>query len=489
MTPVGSHKPPMRGLSDDSGMTVVEVVIAALILVLLGLAVLGLGDAASRNTYRAEQSQVVVNRLQAELEHVRQLPYPEVALTSLPAHSSETASPAWRVNATQFALAKDGTSPKPLLYNGGHAPGGAVISTGAISPGPTPFTSGDVHGEIYRYVVAPGAPANCATCTADDTRRVIIAITLDSTASGGMRAYQEIQSDIADPEKRSTGSLPPPTGGGGSEISTFWLTDTPCNQTSRQPLSGNHLAHNTRGACTNGLQTGNARGAPDLMFNEQPPETDAGSGTLYDYSTDPPTEPAAPNGGTDIGLNLLKPDSNFCLLSAPTLAQLDLPILNSDSNKQLKYHMWLSNPLNDQFKLLDAADASLQLWTKTINGASYSGKICIWIFKRVTALNLLGQQIVVDVPAVNLDPPLVNVAHFEFQRAVWPTEWTELAVPMHFIWATNALTGLNMIGQPRLGIAIQVERGGTSGPGLEFMYDHPNFESRLEVRSSSHILP
>ena len=60
---------------------------------------------------------------------------------------------------------------------------------------------------------------------------------------------------------------------------------------------------------------------------------------------------------------------------------------------------------------------------------------------------------------------------------------------MHFIWATNALTGLNILGQPRLGIAIQVERAGTGAPGLEFMYDHPNFESRLEVQSSSHILP
>ncbi len=223
------------------------------------------------------------------------------------------------------------------------------------------------------------------------------------------------------------------------------------------------------------------------MFNEPPPESDAGTGTLYDYALD--VEPVS-NPTADIGLDIAEPSTqNGCLLSAPTLGQLDLPLLNTDTNKQTRYHVWLSNPLNDEFKLLDAADASLQLWTRTINGATYGGKICIWIFKRVTVLNVLGQQITVDVPAINLDPPLPDVARFEFSRAQWPNEWTEIAVPMHFIWATNALTGLNILGQPRLGIAIQTERAGTGAPGLEFMYDHPNFESRLEVQSSSHILP
>jgi hypothetical protein len=489
MRPDRRHKL-LSGVGEDRGITVVEVVIAALILVMVGLAVLGLGSAASRNTFRAEQSQVLSNRLQAELEHIRQLPYSEVAMTSLPAHSNDSASPAFRVSGAEFATNRDGTDTMPLLYNGGTTPTGQGVSGGAVDPGPTPFTSGDVHGKIYRYVVAPPAIQNCGAtgCTQDDLRRVIIAVTIDSTAPGGTRSYQEIASDVADPEKRSDESLPcQGCGGSGDEISTFWLTDTACNQTARQPLGGDHNTHNTRGSCADGPQTGGTRGAPDLMFNEPPPESDAGTGTLYDYATD--VEPAV-NPGADIGLDIAEPSTqNGCLLSAPTLGQLDLPVLNTDTNKQTRYHVWLSNPLNDEFKLLEAADASLQLWTKTINGASYSGKICIWIFKRVTVLNVLGQQVTVDVPAINLDPPLLNVARFEFSRAQWPTEWTEIAVPMHFIWATDALTGLNLLGQPRLGIAIQVERQGTGAPGLEFMYDHPNFESRLEVQSSSQILP
>lgn len=474
-------------LREESGFTVVEVVVAALILTLGALGVLALGDAASRNTYRAEQSQVVVNRLQAELEHIRQLPFSEVALSAQPSSSSDPGNPASRVSGTTFALNEDGTNPRALAINGGTTPGGKAIADGAIDPGPESFSSGDVHGKIYRYVAFGGAPSDCNGCSADDLKRVVIAIELDSTSSGGERAYQEVQSEIANPDTAPADNELPPTGGEEEDdLATFWLTDTPCNQTSRQPLAGNHNLHNTRGICTQGMQTGNTRGAPDLMFNEQPPETDAGTGTLYDYATD--VEPAQ-NPATDIGTNLLKPSSaspTGCLLSAPLLSQLDFPALNTEAEKQKQVHFWLSNSLNNDFQLLTSADATLEMWTKSINGASYSGRICIWVFKRFAAEDAVGQPVTVDIPAINVDPPLTNVAHFEFQRNPWPQAWSEISVPMHFIWsadALNSLSGLTLTAPPRLGLAITVERDGTSGTGLEFMYDHPDFESRLEVQN------
>jgi hypothetical protein len=60
-------------------------------------------------------------------------------------------------------------------------------------------------------------------------------------------------------------------------------------------------------------------------------------------------------------------------------------------------------------------------------------------------------------------------------------------MPLEFIWATDALNELNGLSQTepaRLGLALTVERAGTGGPGLEFMYDHPDFESRLEVQNN-----
>ena len=474
---------------EEDGMTVVEVVVAALILTIGAIGVLTVGDAATRNTFRAEQSQVVVNRLQAELEHVRQLPFKEVALTAAPPTSSDPENPGSRVTATQFALDAQGTGLAPLATNGGTTPDGKPISAGELDPGPEQFQSGDVKGQIYRYVVYPGVPPDCADCSADDLKRVVVAIALDSTASGGERAYQEVQSDVANPDTwPGEGNVLPPTGGEeGEEVATFWLTDTPCSQSSRQPLTGHHDSHNTRGICSQGVQTGSNRGAPDLMFNEQPPASDSGTGTLYDYALD--VEPAQ-NPTEDIGLNIVEPTgsgSDGCPLTAPSQGRLDFPLLNTESDKHKKAHVWLSQPLSDDFQTLTSATATLELWTKSINQVSYPGRICLWVFKRFALTNSSGQATTVDIPAVNLDPPLVNASHFEFQRNPWPQQWTEVSMPLEFIWATDALNELNGLSQTepaRFGLALTVERGGTGGPGLEFMYDHPDFESRLEVQNN-----
>ena len=473
-------------LAEERGITIIEVTMAVLVLIVGALGLLAMVDTATRTTFRAEQSQVVVNRLQGELERIRQLPFSEVALTAQPQASDDPDLPTDRVAGTQFALDRSGTDLKPMVFNGGTLPGGGAVSAGDINPGPEDFDEGDVSGRIYRFVVAPGAPANCNGCSADDLKRVIIAAVLDDTASGGERVYQEIQSDVANPDVTpSEGNTLPPGGGTDDELATFWLTDTPCSQSARQPLAGNHQTHNTRGKCSDGMQTGNARGAPDLMFNEQPPESDAGSGTLYDYATD--VEPAQ-NPGADIGLTVRRPQlssSNGCLLSAPLLSQLEFPVLNAESDKQQKMHMWLSSPLESSFRVLSGMDATLKLWTKSINGASYPGRICVWVFKRVTALSLLGAEITVDVPATNANG---SVLYFTFSRSTWPQEWTEITVPMEMTWAADALSGLNIVGQPRLGVAMTVERANTGSDGIEFMYDHPNFESRLAVQSEECIL-
>ncbi|MFL5906863.1 MAG: hypothetical protein ACJ75Z_04605, partial [Solirubrobacterales bacterium] len=55
-----------RILSAQDGMTLTEVVVAALVLTVGSLAVLSLLGASARNSYRADQSQVVDNRLQDE---------------------------------------------------------------------------------------------------------------------------------------------------------------------------------------------------------------------------------------------------------------------------------------------------------------------------------------------------------------------------------------------------------------------------------------
>jgi hypothetical protein len=122
---------------------------------------------------------------------------------------------------------------------------------------------------------------------------------------------------------------------------------------------------------------------------------------------------------------------------------------------------------------------TLDLWTQSVDAATYTGKICFWIFER--HLNVLG--VPVDTPAANLD--LSNLTYFQYSPpgGVWATTWTELHIPLHFN------LNLNLGPNSRLGFALQVERSGTSGGGLQFMYDEPSFDSRLIVNTNTTPLP
>jgi hypothetical protein len=97
----------------------------------------------------------------------------------------------------------------------------------------------------------------------------------------------------------------------------------------------------------------------------------------------------------------------------------------------------------------------------------------------------------VDTFAINLDAPS-NPTYFRYSRLTWPTTaWTEITIPLKFaaVNAQGAFTPLHIPVGARLGLAIGVEGQGTSpNTGLQFMYDAPTFDSRLEVKTHS-VLP
>ena len=151
----------------DDGFTVIEVMIAALLLAISAIAVFGLVDAASRNNYRSQQSQVVNDRLQQEMEKLKQVPYDQLALTSLPTHSSASNDPNSRVSGTTFNVSQSGSNYEGLVYNGGNSQeAGGTVSSGAVAPGPTSFQDGDVKGIVYRYVTWEHDDA-CGNCGQD----------------------------------------------------------------------------------------------------------------------------------------------------------------------------------------------------------------------------------------------------------------------------------------------------------------------------------
>jgi Tfp pilus assembly protein PilV len=455
----GVHK----RLRSESGMSIAEVMIAALILAVSSLAVLNLVASGARTNYRAEQSQVVSDRLQSEVERIKQLAsnasYDRIALATVPAHSTDVNDPAYRVSGSTYNVQSNGSLFLPL-----------AVDPGGLQP-LSQFTSGDVHGTIHRFVVWEPDTA-CEDCK----KRVIVAIQLDATASGGVRQYQELQAVIADPRapERDTNPPPPPPD---SKPWSFWLTDTPCNYGDRQPLAGHHGSHNTRATCDKGLKTVNdcstapgittcQGGAPDLMVTH--PAQNSTPEPLYNFATDV----VAQSPSQDQGLRLVKPATDGCpALDSPVAADAVTPF------RFREIHKWVSPPIPSGFNVQLDANGTLHLWTKTVGNQAYPGRICVWLFQR--QLNALG--VPVDTPAENLD--LSNAPYFSYSKDAWPKgpKWQVVAVPLHF--------DLNELGPgSQVGLAIQVERAGTGGGGLQFYYDEPSFESLLELQSSS-LLP
>ena len=186
----------------DGGFTVVEVLIAAVLLAITAIAVFGLVDAASRNNYRSQQSQVVNDRLQQEMEKLKQVPYDQLALTSVPAHSSVSSDPNSRVSGTTFNVSPSGSNYEGLVYNGGNSQeSGGTVSGGTVDPGPTSFQDGDVKGSIYRYVTWEHDDA-CGNCGQDWYKHVVVAVALDPTASGSTRRLPGASGEPLQSERR-----------------------------------------------------------------------------------------------------------------------------------------------------------------------------------------------------------------------------------------------------------------------------------------------
>jgi Tfp pilus assembly protein PilV len=468
----------IRALRAQDGLTLAEVTMAALVLILGALAVLSLVSASARNSFRAEQSQTVANRLQDELEKFRQLAdnanYDRIALGQAPTASSDPNDPDYRVSGSTYAVNRNRTGFQAMVISGG---GFAPVSH---------FSSGDVQGTIHRYVVwepSSACPAPAAGCL----KRVIVSIALDPTGSAGIRRYQETQTLIGDPTAQQQQG--DPCVGSACDVTpwTFWLTDTPCNNADRQPIPDtdgdgqpdNHATHNTRGACSAGVKdsrdcnSGCLPGAPDLMVTHPPPVFS--EEPLVNFATDV----LSPNPSEDKGLRTFKPGTDGCPpLDVPTAAEG--PVIGSSPSRYRyqEVHKWVSPPIPNGSTVALNGSGSLNLWTRTVGGVSYGGRICVWLFQR--QLNAYGAP--EDTSALNLDAG--NVPYFQYSANSWPSDkWSEVTIPLHFSLSRQLVAGSS------LGLAVQVERSGTpNGGGLQFIYDEPSYESRLEVKTTS-VLP
>jgi type II secretory pathway pseudopilin PulG len=458
----------VRGrLARQDGFTVVEVLVAALVFAAGALAVLQVLDVSARNAYRAEQGQVGINVAQRELEKLRQLEYEEVALTAAPTYQSDPKDPRNRISGNNFALNPNGTNSAEMAIKGVGGQTG-----GSISPGPTPFTLGDVSGQIYRFVVWQDEPGCILVCPGTrDYKRVVVIVKIDNQPISYDRPYQEVQSDIGDPEA----SLTSGGGSGGGALITaqqFFLSDTPCSSASsepaRQDITADHATHDTLSSCQPA-----STGKPDALLFDQAPDPDPddpSNPSLFDYSNE--LEPAV--GNSDNGLQMLRQDTNGC----------DPTPTGADAKK--KIHRWVTRPLPSTF--IATGSATLEIFTRTIDDVNIPGAICMYLFKRATvagvdirtAIPLTGISSVVPDPfgfsCTTVGTPAVG----KCSTAIWPrNSWGRAR--FNLTYAPNT----TLLANERIELGLSVERGGTPQDALQFMYDHPDYSSRLEVKTTT----
>jgi prepilin-type N-terminal cleavage/methylation domain-containing protein len=455
----------------EDGFTIIEVLVAILILATGAAAVLGVFDAATRNSFRVEETQVAVNRAQRELEQIRQLGYEDVALTATPAHSSDPDDPRYRVSGNGFAVGWNGTTPSSYAEMAVRNIGG--LEAGSVSPGPTTFQSGDIRGKVYRYVVWQDDPrcqqvqgSGLNACPGPrDYKRVVVIVKLDNAPISYARSYTEVQSNVGDPDAATQTSSDPGAGGPVLTAQQFFLSDTTCNHSERQDVqvdsgSDGHAEHQTWGTCDepNPLK-------PDGLYTDAPPDPDPedpSNPPLYDYATD--VEPSL-NPDQDKGLQLYRQDVDGCTFQP--------------SGPQYKIHRWVSQPLTQAFQM--SGKATLEFYTRTINDVSAQGRICVFVFVR-SETQSNGQTVATDTRLVDSSNP--PNAFFVYSENPWPSgAWTRRRFDMSFA-ATN-IQASNATTTRRVGLEIAVRRNGTTGDVLEFMYDHPDDPSRLEVETTT----
>lgn len=455
--------------NNEAGFTIAEVLVAILILSIGAMTTFSLLSAATRNAQRAKASQVALEYAEQELEYLRSLKNEELALIKSPPPSTNELNPNYRVTNHTFALTRSPLGNyKTLVVNGDPLYGNTEVKGGAISPGPTPFSNGDVEGKVYRYIVwrddEKCPPANCPGT--EDYKQIIVAVKLNAPPSqAAERGYFEVQSNFIDPTENSE-SNPQPSANGSVVAEQFFLTDTPCSSngaTARQPIAGNHLLHNTLGTCASGPQTG--QGAPDGLLLSAPPESEEGTTPEYDYSNDFYLD-TTPDTGT--GVQIRKDDTNGCHYT-PT----------GTTNPESQVHRWVTDPMAEKFVMSEKA--TLQFYTESLNHTEAPGKICVYLFKR----HETGEPpVATDTLLTNTSGGTAYWTYTPSKGANWPSDYTngKVRLTMTFNEAPYSIPAGD-----RLGVAISVERQNTSTDALSFMYDHPSYPTRLEVETSTPI--
>lgn len=192
----------------EEGFTLVEVLIATLVLTAGIIATISVFGSSKRVTLAAERNEVAVHQAQREMEALKDYSYAQLGLTAWPQTTNRLESDPTKIGYFNGVNTTDGSSftvasagPVTEHFVGPDDSGAAQFQ---VNPAPTSFTVGNITGKVYRYVT--WRPEDCGTdgggtqiCPGyKDTKRLTVAVQLDPNSRNAVTKPVWIQSIAID---------------------------------------------------------------------------------------------------------------------------------------------------------------------------------------------------------------------------------------------------------------------------------------------------
>jgi prepilin-type N-terminal cleavage/methylation domain-containing protein len=447
-------------IRDEAGFTLIELLIAMALTAVGVAATLGVFGAAGRTTVISQNTEVGAQQAQAELDRLSKLRYGELALTSTPVASTDVKNPNYRVSGANFNVRSGLT--EPLVTTAGDG------ATAKVAPGPATFAVGQngstITGKVYRYVTWRDENCPATICDgAQNTKRVIVAVSLDPVANTVQRNPLWFSTVIADPSAAPpgyTGTSGGTGSGTGSSTSAqiFYLYDEACDDeewdgSEYDAPTGSHNTRNTaqigaspssNSSCANS----DSMKQPDAMGTQPPPGNS--STPIYEYSAD--------LAGDYLGGLAMMRKGNTCRTSYSSSDSSNTAVPN-----KWAVHAWTTPEVEKEpFHL--SGRATVSVWTQTLGSVSGRGFLCATLIERHESGGV---------------PSDTTIASTTYDVSAWPTTPRRLS----FTFNVSPQVDIDKDNQLVLVLHLRAE----SAQDIALLYDHPSYQSLLEVETTTPI--
>lgn len=451
------------------GFTVVELLIAILLLIVGIMALAETFVAAGKLTLVSERQAAMSHVGRSELERLQGFGYAQLAMTSPPVSSASPANPDYYVSnqGSTYYLQPDpnATAKEQLAID---------TASGNVPPAAQPWSSGTSSGYFYDFVTYH-TDGNCGSgCPAGQNyKRLVVEVT--QSGPGSPKNAVIIQTLVASPSAAPSGyvanGVQNPLQAAGTQCGTppgpcqigiaqgnansYYLYDQTATGSYGGPPSLDNTLHDTVGIvqgllCNALLQLGCP--VPDLMGTTSP---SSASSAVLNYSTDlgGPAGSTSGSGSQYQGGRLLtKPASSTC--SSP-------PSANSAATNQ-QAQTWVTPGVGATETL--NGNGGMTLFMQSANGVTASVTLCmaLWVYPP-SLLNLISL-------------PPVEIGAFAYAVASLPTT----PIPVSFTFNVGSATTLT-VGK-RIGVEVWLAAASSASAAIQ--YDNPSFASQLQINTS-----